>query len=125
MKLAALTALLAFASILLVCHANREITSRTPSIQEATVKLAALHRTLSPLHADSGMSVQPLPVAWGGGGGPSASSIVFCVPIFVCSQCLRRKSCYLPGSGHCLTAFAGSIPASSCFRHLMAITQDI
>jgi hypothetical protein len=23
--------------------------------------------------------------------------------IFVCSQCLHRKSCYLPGSGHCLT----------------------
>jgi hypothetical protein len=33
----------------------------------------------------------------------SASYIVFCVPIFVCSQCLRRNSCYLPGSGHCLT----------------------
>jgi hypothetical protein len=36
----------------------------------------------------------------------SASYIVFCVPIFVCSQCLRRKSCYLPGSGHCLTETA-------------------
>jgi hypothetical protein len=35
--------------------------------------------------------------------GTSASYIVFCVPIFLCSQCLRRKSCYLPGSGHCLT----------------------
>jgi hypothetical protein len=23
--------------------------------------------------------------------------------VFVCSQCLRRKPCYLPGSGHCLT----------------------
>jgi hypothetical protein len=29
--------------------------------------------------------------------------LVFCVPIFVCSQCLRRKPCYLPGSGHYLT----------------------
>jgi hypothetical protein len=29
--------------------------------------------------------------------------VTFCVPIFVCSQCLRRKPCYLPGSGHCLT----------------------
>jgi hypothetical protein len=27
---------------------------------------------------------------------------VFCVPIFVCSQCLHRKPCYLPGSGHYL-----------------------
>jgi hypothetical protein len=26
--------------------------------------------------------------------------------IFVCSQCLRRKPCYLPGSGHCLTMVA-------------------
>jgi hypothetical protein len=37
-------------------------------------------------------------------GGPIASYIVFCVPIFVCLQCLRRKPCYLPGSGHFLTA---------------------
>jgi hypothetical protein len=53
MKLAALTALLAFASIVLVCHANREIPSRKPSIQEAAVQLAALH-------VDRGMTVQPL-----------------------------------------------------------------
>jgi hypothetical protein len=32
-------------------------------------------------------------------------SVVFCVPIFVCAQCLHRKSCYLPGSGHCLTSY--------------------
>jgi hypothetical protein len=36
-------------------------------------------------------------------GGPIASYIVFYVPIFVCFQCLRRKPCYLPGSGHFLT----------------------
>jgi hypothetical protein len=29
--------------------------------------------------------------------------VTLCVPIFVCFQCLRRKPCYLPGSGHFLT----------------------
>jgi hypothetical protein len=37
------------------------------------------------------------------GGDPVLVTLCFCVPICVCSQCLRRKSCCLPGSGHCLT----------------------
>jgi hypothetical protein len=50
---------------------------------------------------------------------PSASYIVFCVPIFVCSQCLRRKPCYLPGYGHCLTCqyFCDCTIPPQCIHH--------
>jgi hypothetical protein len=45
------------------------------------------------------------------------SYIVFCVPIFVCTQCLRRKPCYLPGSGHCLTE---GMPRALCTKLVVA-----
>jgi hypothetical protein len=30
--------------------------------------------------------------------------VLYCMDRQLCSQCLHRKSCYLPGSGHCLAA---------------------
>jgi hypothetical protein len=50
-------------------------------------------------------------------GDPVLVTLCFCVPICVCSQCLRRKSCCLPGSGHCLTVQPKQ-PGQQLARHL-------
>jgi hypothetical protein len=45
------------------------------------------------------------------------------VPIFVCSQCLHRKPCYLPGSGHYLTPHPCHVSAPSADASILSCTN--
>jgi hypothetical protein len=71
---------------------------------EASPLETTLRLTVASKVAAAGTRLQSQNLSWPGVavGDPVLVTLCFCVPICVCSQCLRRKSCCLPGSGHCL-----------------------